>query len=1093
MKNLYPSLLARAQLLLLCMCFLFKSHAAITVDSVRVTSSTCPNNGTATIYAHSSSGTASLLYNVVSGPTLYPLQNSNVFISLYPGNYTARVHDVNSFDSVSVNFTITGSYQNPVVSATASAPLCINGNNGQIVGHLQPGTGLGPYQWQMYSPVTGALQQSDTFNGLGTGSYIIRVTDACNVSRAVSIALDTGGTGLAFTNFGPTLFYAGCKTVIMYSFFTIYNSKSYLPYWISATSSTGTVTKQFTPIPVDTFHQIPPLYEVIDTITGVEFGKPLPVRIYDICNVSISLTPDTFPPFLPFIKLVQDTCGNYLGDIALTQFSQSDYFDVEDLVPVTVTLQNAQTNQVIGSYTTVDSTGMQFPCNNCPLFPSQPNNEPVILTVKDACGDSIRQTLNWPSAPGPSCGTYSFHPGCIDSTTNEDFYTSGFGSYLTVELLSGPAVTQSTDPRWPYRDTLIYPIYTSGTGPQLTLGNLPLGHYTYKISDNCGHSITDSFDVTAVYGLYLNTPVTSNCNGTSNVEISLPFGISTFIMHTIEGPDTLPIQLQIVNNQPVVQDLPEGIYGIHLHLSPSITPLLTGNAWCATIIDTVIVPAYNDSVIKSTYSVYCNGDIYLVLVADTSNGPPPFKYEVLHGPVTFTPQDSGVFKVNQYGTYLVGVFDSCGNEDTRYVTVDTGRFKPVLRNGGLCATGPVTLTETASPYFSYVWRAPDGAVYTGSSITIQVPGNDTGVYHITQYVNINGCTDSVHGTYTLRYANTFYQNIKLCQYDTLHVGVHTYTQAGVYTDTFATVYGCDSIEVTTVTMQPGFTTHINAYAVNGCQSGTVRLIATGGASYTWQPGNLTGDTITVTPPGVTTYVVIAADTSTCTASASFTVNPNPVVSLQADTAFVCGKTPATLCADQTGYQYLWNNDSTTRCITTCSPGNYHVVVTTNLGCTASSENGVIMVEQPPVIMLSQDTIYISQPLPGTIYQWFHNGSALAGATGYFIIASGGGSYSVQSMGPDSCAGGSNNIIITGIIDAGDDTDLKIGPNPTTGQLITESRNFTPQTVTIYDADGRLVSTMPFKNELDITALGSGVYFIEVRGVEGVVRRRVVKM
>ena len=122
MKNLYPSLLARAQLLLLCMCFLFKSHAAITVDSVRVTSSTCPNNGTATIYAHSSSGTASLLYNVVSGPTLYPLQNSNVFISLYPGNYTARVHDVNSFDSVSVNFTITGSYQNPVVSATASAP-----------------------------------------------------------------------------------------------------------------------------------------------------------------------------------------------------------------------------------------------------------------------------------------------------------------------------------------------------------------------------------------------------------------------------------------------------------------------------------------------------------------------------------------------------------------------------------------------------------------------------------------------------------------------------------------------------------------------------------------------------------------------------------------------------------------------------------------------------------------------------------------------------------------------------------------------------------------------------------------------------------
>ena len=72
-------------------------------------------------------------------------------------------------------------------------------------------------------------------------------------------------------------------------------------------------------------------------------------------------------------------------------------------------------------------------------------------------------------------------------------------------------------------------------------------------------------------------------------------------------------------------------------------------------------------------------------------------------------------------------------------------------------------------------------------------------------------------------------------------------------------------------------------------------------------------------------------------------------------------------------------------------------------------------------------------------------------------------------------------------------DISAYPNPTTGQLIIETQNFNPRSITIYDAAGRLISATPFKNEIDISTLCSGVYFVEVKGGEGVVRKRVVKM
>ncbi|MFI5140373.1 MAG: T9SS type A sorting domain-containing protein, partial [Sphingobacteriales bacterium] len=61
------------------------------------------------------------------------------------------------------------------------------------------------------------------------------------------------------------------------------------------------------------------------------------------------------------------------------------------------------------------------------------------------------------------------------------------------------------------------------------------------------------------------------------------------------------------------------------------------------------------------------------------------------------------------------------------------------------------------------------------------------------------------------------------------------------------------------------------------------------------------------------------------------------------------------------------------------------------------------------------------------------------------------------------------------------------------KLSIQTQNFKPESITIYDDAGRLINIMSFKNEIDISALSSGVYFMEVTGIEGVVRKRVVKI
>jgi len=71
--------------------------------------------------------------------------------------------------------------------------------------------------------------------------------------------------------------------------------------------------------------------------------------------------------------------------------------------------------------------------------------------------------------------------------------------------------------------------------------------------------------------------------------------------------------------------------------------------------------------------------------------------------------------------------------------------------------------------------------------------------------------------------------------------------------------------------------------------------------------------------------------------------------------------------------------------------------------------------------------------------------------------------------------------------------VKIYPNPASDILYIQTQNIQPQTLSIHDVNGQLVSTMRFVPQVDVSNLAPGVYLIEVSAPEGVARRRFVKM
>jgi hypothetical protein len=331
-------------------------------------------------------------------------------------------------------------------------------------------------------------------------------------------------------------------------------------------------------------------------------------------------------------------------------------------------------------------------------------------------------------------------------------------------------------------------------------------------------------------------------------------------------------------------------------------------------------------------------------------------------------------------------------------------------------------------------------------------------------------------------------------------------------DTQAPVITCPApITVTTPVGSCVATVNYSVTATDNCPGVTTALLS----------GLASGSSF---PLGVNTVTWRATDASGNTSQCSFTVTvldgQLPVITDQPDDLTTCVGSNATFSVTSTNvvtYQWqtfsggTWNNipgatssSYTVNNVNTSMNTNSFRVVINGLCTTITSNIASLYVNTLPTITLHPSISPLLLPgqilsitatgmPPGGSYQWFLDGSPVAGATGTTITGitlDEQGSYTVVYTAPTGCVQTSSALLVTGAASE----NMWVYPNPNFGQFNVRFYNANPEqaTVNVYNAKGQRVysqsvtTTLPYTTiEIDLgPTAANGSYVVELVNSSG---------
>ncbi len=269
----------------------------------------------------------------------------------------------------------------------------------------------------------------------------------------------------------------------------------------------------------------------------------------------------------------------------------------------------------------------------------------------------------------------------------------------------------------------------------------------------------------------------------------------------------------------------------------------------------------------------------------------------------------------------------CTTSSVLTVTVNTG--VPVLSintsTNSVCLGKTVTLT--ASGAFSYTWT---GGPVNGVSFTPSI----TSSYVVT---GANGCGTSTaltSVTVAPLAVTVLSSPTVVCAGSTSTLtaaaAATSYSWFPISNTTASMVVSPQISTVYTVAVSDGTCAGIGTVAVNAlpvptvaalptvttvCSGMPVSLSASGGISYTWTPGNLSGASVTVAPNVPTSYQVIGSNSLGCTALANVAVitNPSPTLNIVPSTNLICAGDPVNITVSGAS-TYTWDSGANTTSI-----------------------------------------------------------------------------------------------------------------------------------------------------------------------------------
>ncbi len=328
--------------------------------------------------------------------------------------------------------------------------------------------------------------------------------------------------------------------------------------------------------------------------------------------------------------------------------------------------------------------------------------------------------------------------------------------------------------------------------------------------------------------------------------------------------------------------------------------------------------------------------------------------------VSVSPTTTTTYTVT--GTLMPG---GCTNTSVITVTVNpTPTVTATASTVTICNGQSVTLTGGGAT--SYVWNPGN---ISGSPISVSPTGNTT--YTVTG--TSLGCSSTAQVAITVNPTPTVTASAgtnPICAGNSTTLtggGASTYvwnpgnlpgspisvspSGTQTYTVTGTAANGCTNTGQITVTVTPTPTVTASASTLTICNGGSTTLTGGGATSYVWNPGNISGSPISVSPTGNTTYTVTGT-TSGCsgTAQVAITVNPTPTVTSTAGTNPICAGASTTLTGNG-ATSYVWNPGSlpgSPISVTPATTTTYTVTGTGANGCTSNSQITVTVNPLPTV-------------------------------------------------------------------------------------------------------------------------------------------------
>ncbi|TAD98780.1 MAG: T9SS C-terminal target domain-containing protein, partial [Bacteroidetes bacterium] len=206
--------------------------------------------------------------------------------------------------------------------------------------------------------------------------------------------------------------------------------------------------------------------------------------------------------------------------------------------------------------------------------------------------------------------------------------------------------------------------------------------------------------------------------------------------------------------------------------------------------------------------------------------------------------------------------------------------------------------------------------------------------------------------------------------------------------------------------------------------------------------------------------------------------------------------------------YQWTFDGknmsgeNTNILKATESGKYAVLVEDKAKCVAISNEILVQKLTSPKVIIKiegKDRDILQADFFGNTqiqsYQWFKNDELLATKTD-FISAEGTASYYLKAIDQNGCVGISNLItfVPTSLENEFLAKEIKVYPNPSSGIYQIESPS--PISLVVYNALGQKLDVNSAKTEnnylLDLSAMPSGIYLLEIKDAKGFCIKKLIK-